>query len=566
MAKTIIPPVISLLAFVGSIQAQGASIPADEPVPAIGLPPVHAQNASVQALVYGYPLTQYVEVAGPLVYHGANSFFHRRALSTAEDIEVVRPNEDTLYSSLVYDLSHGDVVINYPGMPQDLFHLMTYYDPFGNILASVGSGYTDAPGQYLIRQRPAGAVLGLDNSTAAANGSYAAYINSPTTYGIVLMRLVLNSTNIDTLHALQNATTSQNVTSTTATGAPYLLDVIQALQAQSSNNNTSTPPNASEATLGLLTAFSPFNPPFSVSEVLRVGVMLEIAGVANGSYQTPAGVDLAAAAAAAEQTIRDALLPSGKATNVTNDWSMVTPDQMSPDFGSNYAVRAIAARDAYLITKPPNTIYLTWTNVTAGEQIGLNGLAGSTFTLGSGEALLYDFVGGHPPLIDPGFWSMTMYDTEGFLVENPVGVYRLGDRDNLTYPGSTERVYPPSTARAASKPDSRPFQILVQPADVSPPVNWTGNWLPSPPLSEDKNFNVWLRFYGTAEDLVSGNYTFPTVTKIAAITNTSVAGDGSTDSSITQDADTSGASSIGAWWVNALGTSLLATLAITGMY
>jgi len=25
-----------------------------------------------------------------------------------------------------------------------------------------------------------------------------------------------------------------------------------------------------------------------------------------------------------------------------------------------------------------------------------------------------------------------------------------------------------------------PFQVLLQPADVTPPANWTNNWLPAP--------------------------------------------------------------------------------------
>lgn len=39
-------------------------------------------------------------------------------LSIAEDVAVVRPHEDTLYVSSVYDLSHGDVIINVPEVPE----------------------------------------------------------------------------------------------------------------------------------------------------------------------------------------------------------------------------------------------------------------------------------------------------------------------------------------------------------------------------------------------------------------------------------------------------------------
>lgn len=468
------------------------------------------QNATADALVYGYPLTQFMSIGGPLAYEvGVNTFHHSRVLSTAADVAVVRPNEDTLYSSLAYDLSHGDVVISYPDMPEDQFHLMTYYDPYGNVLASVGSGFSDEAGQYRIRLRPEGAASGLESNTSAYKG----YINSPTMYGVILMRLVLNSTNMDALHGYQNETTSQNVTSPVPAGAPHLLNIMQALQAKA--NDTGTTTNTTEEIMGLLAAFAPYAPPLHTTQAGNVQTMLSAAGILNGSYDAPVGVDLGAANATAESTIQNCLYPAGKMTTFANNWSMIAVENMSPDFGTHYAIRAVVSRTAYLITKSPNTIYPVWTNTTAGERPGYNGLGGSPLHLADGEALLYDFIGGQPPLQNPGFWSLTMYNVEGYLIQNSVGTYRLGDRDNLTYSDGS-LVYPPFQD-STSKPDPRPFQILVQPADVSPPTNWTSNWLPSP--SDGSNFTVWLRFYGTEDELVSGGWTFPQVTKIAAIGN-----------------------------------------------
>ena len=66
-----------------------------------------------------------------------------------------------------------------PDVPADQFHLFSYYDPFGNNYANVGSRNLDQPGQYRIRQAPKGASYGVDTSSA---GSYKAYINSPSLY------------------------------------------------------------------------------------------------------------------------------------------------------------------------------------------------------------------------------------------------------------------------------------------------------------------------------------------------------------------------------------------------
>ena len=294
-------------------------------------------------------------IAAPVAFTvGINNWLHKRILSTAEDVAVVRPNEDTLYSSLVYDLSHDDVVIEFPKVPEDQIHLMTYYDPYGNFIATLGTGYFDKPGKYYIRKRPDGAPVGLD--TNASN--YQAYINSPTTYGVILIRLALNSTNIDAVHVYQNQTTAQNVSSTAPVGAPYLLNSLQKLQ--SHQNDTGATPNTTEAIMGLLAAFTPYNPPLYNDQVCSVDNMLLAAGISNGTYTTPAGVDLGAANATAEETIQHSLYFPGRMTIFANSWSMVSTPYMSPDFGANYDVRAIVARTGYLLLKPPNTTYPVW--------------------------------------------------------------------------------------------------------------------------------------------------------------------------------------------------------------
>lgn len=59
-----------------------------------------------------------------------------------------------------------------------------------------------------------------------------------------------------------------------------------------------------------------------------------------------------------------------------------------------------------------------------------------------------------------------MYNNANYLIPNPLDVYALGDRSNLAYPDG-QQVY--QTNR------SNPFYILIQPANVPPPANWTNN-------------------------------------------------------------------------------------------
>jgi hypothetical protein len=88
------------------------------------------QNATAFALLYGYPLLAFEKLAPPLLdLVGVNKIVHARVLATAANRTVVKPNVDTLYSTMIFDLSQANVVITVPEIPADQFYLFSYYDP-----------------------------------------------------------------------------------------------------------------------------------------------------------------------------------------------------------------------------------------------------------------------------------------------------------------------------------------------------------------------------------------------------------------------------------------------------
>jgi hypothetical protein len=91
--------------------------------------------------------------------------------------------------------------------------------------------------------------------------------------------------------------------------------------------------------------------------------------------------------------------------------------------------------------------------------------------IGPDQAISVHFSSGRPVLKSNGFWSLTTYDGNGFFVPNDLNRYALGDRSNLMFADGTP-VYPAGT-------QDGPFDVLIQPADMKPPVNWTNNWIPS---------------------------------------------------------------------------------------
>jgi hypothetical protein len=68
-----------------------------------------------------------------------------------------------------------------------------------------------------------------------------------------------------------------------------------------------------------------------------------------------------------------------------------------------------------------------------------------------------------------GFWSLTIYGPDNYLIPNPRGTYGVGDRSNLTSADGT-LVY--ASGDLGGLRDGA-FQVLVRTADVIPLNNWT---------------------------------------------------------------------------------------------
>jgi hypothetical protein len=94
------------------------------------------------------------------------------------------------------------------------------------------------------------------------------------------------------------------------------------------------------------------------------------------------------------------------------------------------------------------------------------------------------------PPVD-AFWSVTMYDAEGFQVANPLDRFAIGDRDDLTYNADGS------------------LDLYLQ--HESPGPEREPNWLPAPrgPLG------VTMRLYGPAQEALDGRWNPPAVRRVA---------------------------------------------------
>jgi hypothetical protein len=89
------------------------------------------------------------------------------------------------------------------------------------------------------------------------------------------------------------------------------------------------------------------------------------------------------------------------------------------------------------------------------------------------------------------FWSITMYDKEGFQVPNPIDRFAIGDRDPLTF-----------------NPDGS-LDIYVQ--VESPGKDKESNWLPAP----EGAFEPTMRLYSPRPEVLDLTWAPPPFKKIS---------------------------------------------------
>jgi len=336
--------------------------------------------------------------------------------------------------------------------------------------------------------------------------------------GRILVRSNTTS-DIDTIQGYENQTFVRTIPRIqTAPYAPQAPRVTRELVSTSNGTDRLT------GLLDLLARLGPYNQPEVAADRYHVASTLGQAGVANGAYCQPAGVNLTAADVAANASYNAAY--KANLIDVGNNWvinkvacQVSTPptqsarsvEQKDPtsltlrqgDFYTNYACRAYRAIGGYLGLVQSENLFITNVN--------------NNLTLPANSSFLFTF-SGRPPIKSIGFWSLTVYGAQLYLVPNSLGRYEIGDRSPDLRFESGGLVFPNAggnaTGNATATPDGK-FQILLQPADIPPPANWTGNWLPAPAGGGKLLYSI--RFYAPAPAFTDGGYEFPVVETIPAI-------------------------------------------------
>ncbi|KAB2099642.1 hypothetical protein AG0111_0g12224 [Alternaria gaisen] len=326
---------------------------------------------------------------------------------------------------------------------------------YGSNFAWMSINEDSPPGHYLIRRADDVLVQpGIEYPNPSESSGYKGIISYAATYGIMLGRILVrqNTTeDIATIHNYEDQTFLKTV--------PRTLSQPSIAQAPRLTRDLIDTSNATDRVTGyleLLAKIGQFNQPEVLADRYRVASKLGLAGIADGVYIPPQTVNLTAATIAANASISAAY--SQNLIDVGNNW-VIPKVKCQGIFGLEYGCRAYRALRGYLGPVQSENLFIT----NKSDNLTLSATSAFLFTLF-----------GKPPTKSTGFWSLTVYGAGQYLVPNELGWYVIGDRSTQLKYEDGGLVYGGDEALSGNGTEDGRFQVLLQPADIPPPNNWTG--------------------------------------------------------------------------------------------
>jgi hypothetical protein len=463
----------ALLSSVGLLAAAAAPAGAQS---AITEQEAHA--IGVDAYLYFYPLismdiTRRVAIniepgkkpgVGP-----ANTFNSFAAFPTADFKTVVRPNFDTLYSSAFLDMTTEPVVVSAPDTG-GRYYLLPMLDMWTDVFASPGWRTTGTQaGNFLIT--PPGwtgtVPVGMTR------------ISAPTPYVWIIGRTKTDGpSDYEAVHKIQ---AGYKITPLSQWGKPA--QPVAAKIDPTVDMNTPPKTQVDSMAAGKFFAYAAdllkVNPPHitdqpMIAQLRKIG--LEPGKSFDMDKADPAIRSALRSAPEDAQQLMAWKLPT--IARVANGWSMNT-DTMGV-YGNYYLKRAMVAQAGLGANVPEDAIY----PLNLGDEAGrpLDGASRYTIHFAKGDT---------PPA--NAFWSVTLYDSEGFQVANPLNRFALSSWMPFKYNSDGS------------------LDLYFQ--NESPGVNKEANWLPAP----KGPFNLTMRLYAPKSEALTGKWNPPPVTRVQAL-------------------------------------------------
>ena len=437
--------------------------------------PEAALEVGIEAYIYLYPLIT-MDVTRRIMTNlppgkmpgmgPAGVFHHMRAFPDAQFKTVVRPNFDTLYSSAWLDLSREPIILSVPNT-QGKYYLLPIYDMWTDAFAVPGTRTSgNEAGIFAIVSQ------GWDGHLPDG----AVKIEAPTPYVWIIGRTQTNGpADYEAVHQLQDS-----YTLTPLSRYPQLPE--PAVYVPDLTVDMKTPPLDQVNNMSAKDYFT------YGSELIKLHkphitdwsqmARRRLIGLRSGeSFEwdklDPAIQDALNQVPAAALKSMQAKLPT--LARVVNGWQMNT-DSMGV-YGDYYLKRAIVSMVGLGANQAVDAIY----------PLSLVDADGNLYH--GDHKYVQHFEKDEIPPVE-AFWSVTMYDDQGFQCPNELNRFAIGDRDSLAFneDGSLDLYY----------------------QNENPGPDKVSNWLPAPAGS----FNLCMRLYAPKMKVLAGNWNPPAVKRI----------------------------------------------------
>ena len=439
--------------------------------------PVSEQEAyeiGVEAYLYAYPLVTMevtrkqvtnVPRSGLALGRGPmNVLTHWRSYPDSNYRDIVRPNFDTLYSMAWLDLSREPLILTLPASP-NRYYLAPLLDMWTDVFAAPGSRTTGNDAHSFALTAP-----GWKGKLPPGVERIAA--PSP----VIMMGGRTQTNGVADYSAVQAFQDGMQVTPLSRWGKPQQAPMAAAVD---SAIDMKTPPmkqvNALPAAAFFRMAAQLMGRYGTHSTDQSVLARMQRIGLQPGK---PFDLEHADPALrhGLERAVPDALkLMFAKLPRLAprvNGWMMATEN--FGVYGNSYLTRATVALIGLGANPPEDSVYALSNTDAAGKP--LNGKSAYAIHFNKDEI---------PPA--RAFWSLTVYDRDGFPVANPIGRYALGDRDALKYDADGS------------------LTLYLQ--SNSPGPELESNWLPT----GGDAFNLTMRIYYPKAAVLAGAWQPPGV-------------------------------------------------------